>query len=264
MLKITIPTFCVSEIEYACTVVFTEWLGIDYEITTTEQNTIFISSGNNTLRLNADFFIKASSDWLGNASMPALPLEWYNLNGLKNTLSNEILICEAELPILYGVPEITIAENSIDCRIDILGGIFFMLSRYEEIVVNERDEHDRFSAHSSIAYKENFLFRPIVNEYVELLFALLQYLFPQVKRKKMQFKISPTHDVDVPFSYLNISVSSIIKRMGGDVLKRKSMRLAFDTLSLFSSSILSGNLTTSGKLKLVNALSFFMRAKSPS
>ena len=163
--------------------------------------------------------------------MPALHLEWYNLSGLKNSLSNEILICEAELPILYGVPEITIAENSIDCRIDILGGIFFMLSRYEEIVVNERHEHDRFSAHSSIAYKENFLFRPIVNEYVELLFALLRYLFPQIERKKMQFRITPTHDVDVPFSYLNISVSSIIKRMGGDVLKRKSMRLACDTLS---------------------------------
>ena len=100
MLKITIPSFCVSEIEYSCFVVFTEWLGINYEITTTEKNSIFISSGNNTLRLNADFFIKASSDWLGNASMPALSLECYNLNELKNSLSNELHVCETELPIL--------------------------------------------------------------------------------------------------------------------------------------------------------------------
>ena len=33
MLEIKIPNFCVSEIEYVCFVVFTEWLGIDYEIT---------------------------------------------------------------------------------------------------------------------------------------------------------------------------------------------------------------------------------------
>ena len=231
MLKITIPSFCVSEIEYSCFVVFTEWLGINYEITTTEKNSIFISSGNNTLRLNADFFIKASSDWLGNASMPALSLECYNLNELKNSLSNELHVCETELPILYGIPEITVFENTIDCSIDILGSIFFMISRYEEIVIKERDNHGRFSAKSSIAYKENFLFRPIVNEYLELLFALLNHLFPQLQRKKMQFGIFPTHDVDVPFRYLNISMPSLIKNMGGDVLTRKSVLLAFDTLS---------------------------------
>lgn len=231
MLKIQIPTFCVSEIEYTSSVVFTEWLGIDYEITTTEQNAIFISSDNNTLRLSADFFVRASNNWLNQETMPRLSLKNYNLNDLKTVLHTEIHICETELPVLYGVPEITIAENSIDCRIDVLGSIFFMLSRYEEIVVKERDQHSRFSAKSSIAYKESFLFRPIVNEYVELLFALLQYLFPQLERKKMQFRISPTHDVDVPFRYLNVSVLRFIKHMGGDVLKRKSVLLAFDTLS---------------------------------
>lgn len=229
MLKIKIPNFCVSEIEYTCSVVFTEWLGIDYQITIAEQNTIFICSGNNTLRLNADFFINASSDWLGNASMPVLPLKWYNLNELENSLSNEIHICEAELPVLYGVPEITIAENSIDCGIDLFGGIFFMLSRYEEIVVKERDEHDRFSAKSSIAYKENFLFRPIANEYLELLFALLNHLFPQLQRKERQFKVCPTHDVDVPFTYLNMSFLTVMRRMFGDVLRRKSVKKAFQT-----------------------------------
>ena len=231
MLKIKIPSFCVSEIEYACSVVFTEWLGIDYEIMSAEQNTILISSGNNTLQLNADFFVKASNNWLTSESMPDLPLKNYNLDELKTVLHHEIHICESELPVLYGMPEITIAENSIDCDIDIFGSVFFMISRYEEIVIKERDNHSRFSAKSSIAYKESFLFRPIVNEYVELLFALLHYLFPQLERKKMQFRIYPTHDVDVPFRYLNISVSSLIKHMGGDVLKRKSVSLAFDTLS---------------------------------
>lgn len=229
MLQIQIPNFCVSEIEFTCFVVFTEWLGIDYEITIAEQNTILISSGNNTLQLNAGFFIKASNNWLNKETIPELPLKNYDLSKLKTVLHNAIHICETDLPVLYGVPEITIAENSIDCGIDLFGGIFFMLSRYEEIVVKERDEHERFSAKSSIAYKENFLFRPIANEYLELLFALLNHLFPQLQRKERQFKVCPTHDVDVPFTYLNMSFLTVMRRMFGDVLRRKSIKNAFQT-----------------------------------
>ena len=229
MLKIKIPNFCVSEIEYTCFVVFTEWLGIEYELTQSEQNHILISFAERELKINSDFFIRASSDWLEETSMPALPLKLYNLNELKNSLSNEIHICETELPVLYGIPEIKFNKSCIDCGIDILGGIFFMLSRYEEIVVKERDEHDRFSAKSSIAYKENFLFRPIANEYLELLFALLKHLSPPLQRKKMQFKLCPTHDVDVPFTYLNMSFPTVMRRMLGDVFKRKSVKKAFQT-----------------------------------
>lgn len=229
MLKITIPHYCKFEIEYTCSVVFTEWLGVDYEITTAEQNTIQISSGNNILQLNADFFIKASDNWLNRETMPCLPLESYDLGKVKTVLHNELHICGTSLPVLYGMPEITVSENNIDCSIDLLGGIFFMLSRYEEIVLKERDEHDRFSAKSSIAYKENFLFRPIANEYLELLFALLTHLFPQLQRKKMQFNLCPTHDVDVPFAYLNMSFLTVTRRMFGDVLKRKSVKKAFQT-----------------------------------
>jgi len=229
MLKIKIPKFCVSEIEYTCSIVFTEWLGIEYELTQSEQNHILISFAERELKINSDFFIRASSDWLEETSMPALPLKLYNLNELKNSLSNEIHICETELPVLYGIPEIKFNKSCIDCGIDILGGIFFMLSRYEEIVVKERDEHDRFSAKSSIAYKENFLFRPIANEYLELLFALLKSLWPSLERKERQFRICPTHDVDVPFTYLNVPFHTVMRRMLGDVLKRKSVKKAFQT-----------------------------------
>ena len=94
MLEIKIPNFCVSEIEYVCFVVFTEWLGIDYEITPVEQNTILISSGNNTLRLSADFFVRASNNWLNQESMPVLPLKKYTINELKVIVINEIHICD--------------------------------------------------------------------------------------------------------------------------------------------------------------------------
>ena len=235
MLKIVIPPFCTSEIEYTCSVVFTEWLGIEYELTQSEQDHILINFAEKELKLNTDFFIKAAFDWLGKNSMPALPLKRYDLTELKNSLSNDLHICETELPVLYGIPEIKFNKSCIDCGIDILGGIFFMLSCYEEIVVKGRDGHDRFAARSSIAYKEDFLFRPIVNEYLELLFALLKHLFPQLQRKEMQFTICPTHDVDVPFYYLNMPITTIARRMLGDIIKRKSLKKAVNTCNLWKS-----------------------------
>ena len=124
MLKIKIPDFCVPEIEYTCSVVFTEWFDIDYEIMIAEQSVILISSGNNKLQLNVDFFAKASNNWLMPETLPSLPLKNYNLSELRIILRNDIHICESELPVLYGIPEIAVTENRIDCSIDILGVIF--------------------------------------------------------------------------------------------------------------------------------------------
>ena len=57
-----------------------------------------------------------------------------------------------------------------------------MLSRYEEYVDSSRDVHDRFPAKASLAYKEGFLDQPIINEYIELLFACMLCLWPNIKR----------------------------------------------------------------------------------
>ena len=88
MLKITVPNFCVSEIKYTCFVVFSEWLGIEYVIQTLEQDFILISSNEKYLKLNADFFVKASNNWLASETMPDVPLKNYNLDELKAEKDN--------------------------------------------------------------------------------------------------------------------------------------------------------------------------------
>ena len=52
-------------------------------------------------------------------------------------------------------------------ELDILAASFFMLTRWEEYVNRTRDNHNRFQATASLAYKQGFLDRPIVNEYIE-------------------------------------------------------------------------------------------------
>ena len=53
-----------------------------------------------------------------------------------------------------------------------------MLSRYEEAVLLDRDDHDRFPATASIAYKTGFLDRPIIDEYVEILWVAMKRVWP--------------------------------------------------------------------------------------
>ena len=81
------------------------------------------------------------------------------------------------LPIVYGRrlsngSYLEISDSGIRLGVDVLGSAFFMLTRYEELVRSERDPRDRFPATMSLAYRERFLDRPIVNEYAEILWAL--------------------------------------------------------------------------------------------
>ena len=76
----------------------------------------------------------------------------------------------------------------------------FMLSRYEEVVKSDRDRFDRFPASASLAAQEGFLNRPIVNEYLEILWACLIRLWPQMQRNHAHFVCSPAMMSIFPFS----------------------------------------------------------------
>ncbi len=107
---------------------------------------------------------------------------------------------EKDIPAIYGTPECYVKEEkgikSIHCKLDIISSTFFMLSRWEEYVNTVRDQYDRFPAKASLAYKQGFLHRPVVNEYIELVWNMLSFLGIKQERKKHEFKIIPTHDID--------------------------------------------------------------------
>lgn len=75
---------------------------------------------------------------------------------------------------------------------DIIYNTFFLISRAEELLNDQRDEHGRFLAKHSILNKENQLLMPIVDEYSDLVIKLLG-LNPV---KSGYSKINLTHDVD--------------------------------------------------------------------
>jgi hypothetical protein len=123
----------------------------------------------------------------GKVQMPQLPLK--QLDGM---------------PILFGEPQVKQVENTLVVYADLVASAVFLLSRYEETLVSERDLHGRFQAKSSLLYKAGCLMRPLVDEYGSWLRAQLQSMGVGVQLPNTSLKITLTHDVDEPFVHRSL------------------------------------------------------------
>lgn len=108
---------------------------------------------------------------------------------------------ESDIPVIYGDSIIEVSKTKIVLGLDIFASCFYMLTRWEEYVNKSRDKHGRFPGADSLAYKNDFLMRPVVNEYAEMIWNMLVYLGYKGERKKRNFRVLPSHDVDFPFKY---------------------------------------------------------------
>ncbi len=233
MLIITCPPNYKSERTYICRILFQDFLGVKYTLTFCDQPFWVIQGVNkDTLILPDCFFQVAQDDWLTLASLPSRPLQMWDtkIDRINCPLVDHII------PVIYGdmflkerYDEICRGEKPVILPLDILGSAFFMLTRYEEIVRPERDGHDRFPATASLAYQEGFLERPIINEYLEILWFYLQKITTQ-QRKQRDFCIVPTHDVDIPYKYRTVSPWKVGMSLAADLIKRKSLRLFYQNV----------------------------------
>jgi len=102
---------------------------------------------------------------------------------------------------------------------DLFSAIFFLLSRYEEYYSYRPDKHGRYPAKESILYKNGWLQRPIVDEWVLALKQLLQQKATAIKNT--DFEYQPTYDIDIAYSYLNKGKKRIQGAQLRDLLKGK-------------------------------------------
>jgi hypothetical protein len=194
MLKITIPSNNIPERKYILDIIFDEFLGLDFKVLETDdcQDWIIEFENKKSLTIKDIFFSKYPKD-----------LEYLKLENIPSKLE----------------------------ELDILAASFFMLTRWEEYVNKARDKHNRFPATESLAYKQGFLDKPIVNEYIESLKTMLLELDGNLKFKIHDYKLVLTHDVDVPFKFC--SIKNFIRTIGGDLLKRRNIRLFLKNISAF-------------------------------
>ncbi|GGA33436.1 polysaccharide deacetylase family protein [Paenibacillus physcomitrellae] len=201
----------------------------------------------------ADMLLQVpEGDWLTPRSLPKLPLDHWDAGraaelGLRLPAS---LLNTGGIPVLYGLAPGAVIDSlhkegqqseqsgpsrlylertpkGLWCGIDLFGGSFFMLTRYEELAdPSGRDEHDRSAAAGSVAARAGFLNRPIVNEYAELLWAALHCLWPGLQRRPRRLRLRISHDVDVPYLMLRRSRSSVLKESLADLIRRRSLEPA--------------------------------------
>jgi hypothetical protein len=118
-------------------------------------------------------------------------------------------------------------SDEVRCSTDLLASTLYSLCRVEELAVGLHDSHDRFPAAESVAVKEDFVDRPIVDEYGFALAEALEYLLPTWTAKPRQLRVKVTHDIDL--AGLPFSVRS---SAGHVILRRKPLAVAQDFLSL--------------------------------
>jgi hypothetical protein len=108
-----------------------------------------------------------------------------------------------------------------------------MLTRWEEHVNGSRDAHGRFNELDSLAYKEGFLHRAIVNEYIEFLWAMFEALDFKESRYRHKFSMRLTHDVDEVLAYPTFG--KFLRKVTGDMVIRKKPLLALSRVGEYIS-----------------------------
>ncbi|MBQ1652058.1 MAG: polysaccharide deacetylase family protein [Paludibacteraceae bacterium] len=134
------------------------------------------------------------------ASMPKLPLK--QVEGV---------------PFLFGEDSVSRTNSQVFVKADLVASAYFLLSRYEELIVKERDEHGRFAAKSSLLFKAGILGTPVVEMYGRLLRKWLGECGVKIPALKSGYKFVMTHDVDAIAQYRSL------RGLAGGLLRNKAL-----------------------------------------
>ncbi len=161
-----------------------------------------INAGNNRF-LKVKSILFQNEDYLKRQNIPEKVIS------RKYSIGNE----NFDLAILYGDDSLVVSEDQIEVGFDLFGAAFFMLSRMEEYLLDERDNHNRFPASASLAFKHNFYKLPVVDIYSRFTKACLNKLNPEIPLLNRAVAVMPSHDLDHLSKLQNLrSVAGAVKR----------------------------------------------------
>lgn len=108
---------------------------------------------------------------------------------------------------------------------DVFAAIFYMISRYEEYLETETDNHGRYPSHKSLAFKHDFLSTPVVNYWLKYLKQAIQQHYPGLAFKDPPFRAILTYDIDTAYAFLGRNFPRMLGSMAKDLLSLNLLRL---------------------------------------
>ncbi|NLP58790.1 polysaccharide deacetylase family protein [Lutibacter sp. B1] len=143
----------------------------------------------------------------------------------KSALGSEFFIRSHDLLFEQGINDIDInisMWDDVPCFFpsgeisnipyDIFAASFYLISRYEEYLPHVQNEHECFPPEESIAFKNNFLEKPVIDIWAFKFLELLKEKFPKYYFKTREFDLTSTINVNRAFTYKH---KGIVRTVGG-------------------------------------------------
>lgn len=227
--RVTHPPGRSPERAYAAAVVLGEQLGLAFSLVPESRDDVLLQlAGDRDRSISMpDAFLSSVSDsaWLTPESVPASPPRDASPSPLGAPRVGQ------DLPVLFGSGDrpIAVAEDGrVTLGVDVLGSAAFLLTRYEEVARPVTDEHGRFPATAALATAGGFRERPLLDEYVELLRAAFEHVWPGLASKAPPLRLSLSHDVDWPLCAPRGRAGA--RTAAGDIVVRRDPVLALRRL----------------------------------
>lgn len=101
---------------------------------------------------------------------------------------------------------------------DVFSAVFYLLARFEEYAIPDRDRHGRFEWKNSILSDPDFSGKPIIDLWLKKFGEVLKANFPQFQPKERKFEWINTFDIDIAFAYTHRSPMRIIAATAKNLL----------------------------------------------
>lgn len=217
---------------------FFDILGIEYSrnIENIKENDLLIvyAEENNIEFQGKKLFIKSTKILFNQEYLKKLPIICpyrYKLEKEIDYIKDIIILLKCE------TPEIIQKNRGIYLNIDVISNAFYLVSRYEEYINKERDSHKRFSYKSSAICTANAVDRPIINEYIELVYSLMNKLDNNIvkgsKWDDKDYVICISHDIDSILKYRDKFLKAFLVKL----IKERNIKEAFNKVKNYIMSL---------------------------
>jgi hypothetical protein len=177
-----------NRIRYTLDFVFTQYFGIEYQIT---DDFSFVS--HSAFSIN---YSDVKVEGCYNIYQSPLLLESHicaqHIFVTRESIFNNE---EESIPVFFQ------STDHFDLKYDVFAAIFYLLSRYEEYLPHEKDEHGRYRSSNSILSNPQFKFCPIIETWLSDLKNRLLSLNASLSFKEYKFEYMPTFDIDNAYKY---------------------------------------------------------------